>query len=124
MNTTQKVAFATDNGTNINQHFGRLAGFVVVTIENGVESARTMLPRPTQADQAGERRHNHTALLDPIADCATLIAGGMGLPMANHVKDREIDLVLTGIDSIDGALAAYLDGSLGHEPDRAHAPRH
>ena len=123
MTQDTKVAFATDDGSNVNQHFGRLKGFVVVTIADGAEVDRTSLPRPQSADQPGERRHNHVALLDPIAGCDTLIAGGMGLPMASHVQERGIQLLLTSIQSIDDALAGYLEGSLEHEAERAHQPQ-
>ena len=124
MTQITKVAFATDDGHNINQHFGRLAGFIVISIDDGAEVDRILLPRPQQADQPGERRHNHVALLDPISDCATLVAGGMGLPMANHVTERGIELLLTSTASIDAALASYLSGSLTHDAGRAHQPRH
>ncbi len=124
MTQNARVAFATDDGNNVNQHFGRLGGFVVVTITDGAEVGRRILPRPQQADQPGERRHNHVALLDPIADCDALVAGAMGLPMANHVRDRGLELLLTSTPSIDEALAKYLEGSLLHEDDRAHQPRH
>lgn len=122
MNT--KVAFATDDGSNVNQHFGRLAGFVVVTIQDGVETERAFIPRPQQADLPGDRRHNHAALLDPMSDCEVLIAGGMGLPMARNIDEAGIRLTLTAETLIDSALASFLDGSLRHEADRAHQPRH
>ncbi len=124
MTSTQKVAFATDDGSNVNQHFGRLRGFVVVTLENGIESSRTVLPRPDQADRTGDRRHNHVALLDPIADCDVLVAGGMGLPMAEHVAERGIALTLTSLRSIEAALSRYVAGALEHESNLAHQPRH
>ncbi len=122
LNTT--VAFATDDGSNVNQHFGRLAGFVIVTIQDGVETERTLVARPQQADLPGERRHNHAALLDPVSDCEVLIAGGMGLPMARNINEAGIQLILTAETLVDSALASFLEGSLSHESDRAHQPRH
>ncbi len=123
MSDVQKVAFATDDGTNINRHFGRLRGFVVVTLADGTETARQMLQRPPEADNPGGG-HNHGALLSPIADCRVLIAGGMGLPMARHVAESGLELMLTSLTSIDEALDHYVAGTLVHEANRAHAPRH
>jgi predicted Fe-Mo cluster-binding NifX family protein len=123
MTPVQKVAFATNDGTDINRHFGRLSGFVVITISEGRPSERTVVPRPGNADRPGGG-HDHDALLDPISDCTTLIAGGMGRPMADHVEARGLQLILTSLPTIDEALGRYLAGSLEHESRRAHAPHH
>lgn len=119
-----KVAFATNDGKKINQHFGHLRGFLVVEIADGQDVGRTEFARPAQADQMGERRQNHVALLDPIADCDVLIAGGMGLPMAGHVHSRGLDLILTSVGEVDDALDRYVAGTLEHEAERSHQPRH
>jgi predicted Fe-Mo cluster-binding NifX family protein len=123
MTDIQKVAFATDDGSNINRHFGHLRGYVVVTVTDGLPTQRGLLPRPGDSDNPGGG-HNHGALLAPIADCNVLIAGGMGLPMARHVAAQGLGLVLTSLTTIDEALDKYLAGSLDHEADRAHEPRH
>jgi len=122
MTDTQKVAFATDDGSNVNRHFGHLRGYVVVTVTDGRPTQRELLPRPDDSDNPAGG-HDHSALLAPIADCNALIAGGMGLPMARHVEAQGLDLVLTSTTTIDEALDKYLAGSLDHEADRAHAPR-
>jgi predicted Fe-Mo cluster-binding NifX family protein len=123
MSDVQRLAFATDDGTNINRHFGRLRGFVVVTVTDGAPTGRETLARPANADNP-VGGHNHSALLDPIADCKVLIAGGMGLPMARHVEASGLELVLTSVASIDEALDRYISGTLAHEANRAHPPRH
>lgn len=122
MTATKRVAFATDDGTSINRHFGRLRGFLVVTVSADARLESELIPRPAAADQAGEHRHDHGALLAPIADCETLIAGGMGLPMTSHVEHAGLDLILTSRRSIDEALEHYLAGTLEHEPGLAHPP--
>jgi predicted Fe-Mo cluster-binding NifX family protein len=118
-----KVAFATDDGNNINRHFGRLRGYVVFTITDGQPTSREILARPDDVDRP-TGGHNHTALLDPVSDCTTLVAGGMGQPMAAHAARTGLQLVLTSLTSIDVALERYLDGTLEHESNRAHTPRH
>jgi predicted Fe-Mo cluster-binding NifX family protein len=123
MTREHKVAFATNDGTDMNRHFGRLSGYVVITVRDGLPTGRQLLARPASADRPGGG-HDHSALLDPVSDCAVLVAGGMGLPMVGHIEARGIRLILTSLTSIDDALERYLAGTLEHEPARAHATRH
>ncbi len=120
----KKVAFATDTGTEVNQHFGRLRGFVIVDVVDGHETSRFAVGRPINADRQNGQGNNHSALLDPVADCDILVAGGMGLPMTEHVARQGIDLVLTSVSEISEALAQLIEGTLDHEANRAHQPRH
>jgi predicted Fe-Mo cluster-binding NifX family protein len=124
MHTTTKVAFATRNGQTITQHFGRLKAFVVAEIKDGVVTNRTQVARSEYADKANGHGHNHDALLEPVSNCETLIAGGMGFPMAEHVKSSGLNLVLTSVRDIDSALTQLMAGTLQHEPGLAHHPGH
>ena len=118
-----KIAFPTLNGTAITAHFGRARGFIVVELENGAEVAREFreVDSGNHADPMHNRRHEN--LVTTIQDCDAVIAGGMGHPMQERLEAAGLDVVLTGTRSIDTAAAAYAAGTLGHEPDRAHAHR-
>jgi predicted Fe-Mo cluster-binding NifX family protein len=124
MNSTTRVAFATDDTTTINQHFGRLLGFVVIEVEDGREVSRTVVERSKNADRPAGQGHDHSALLSPVSDCDILVAGGMGLPMASHTQATGLELILTSVNKIDDARDRLIEGTLRHEPDLAHAPRH
>jgi len=119
-----KIAFPTLNGTSITAHFGRARGYIVVHTEDGAETGREL--RLIESGEHGDREdpghgNRHAGLVDTIRDCDAVVAGGMGHPIQERLEAAGLDVVLTGIRSIDDALAAYLAGTLDHEPDRAHA---
>lgn len=130
-----KLAIASNNGTTIQRHFGRTHQYVVVTIDDGQEVARETRPvqqRSTLLEigasdhdhEDGHRHRRHESLVAPIADCDTLIAGGMGRPMAQAAEQAGLDLILTNERLVDDIVTRYLDGSLEHKPDLAHEPGH
>lgn len=47
-----------------------------------------------------------------IADCETLVCGGMGRGAHVNLTERGIKLILTDMNSIDDALQEYLAGRL------------
>ncbi|MDX2468323.1 MAG: NifB/NifX family molybdenum-iron cluster-binding protein [Acidimicrobiia bacterium] len=125
MNTQQRVAFATSNGKTITKHFGHVKSFVVVEIADLQEQRRYVVTvdRSATHDRGEGRGHDHDAKLLPIEDCDTVVAGGMGTPMAARVLDAGFNLVLTSEPDIDKAIARFADGTLQHEQELAHAPR-
>ncbi len=120
-----RIALATLNGNTVTAHFGRTKGFVVVELENGVEINRE-LREVGSCDQSnhqdpGHRRRHH-GLVDAVRDCDVVIAGGMGLPVQDRLREAEIEVVLTDTRSIDEAVQQYAAGTLTHDATRAHAP--
>lgn len=123
-----KIAFPTNNGEKISAHFGHATHFLVVTVENGVETQRELRAKahhgtPNQPHAHGHN-HNHGDMVSPLADCQVLIAGGMGIPAAQAVERAGVQLIPTGIQTINAALAAFLQDKLTPEPNRIHAPSH
>jgi predicted Fe-Mo cluster-binding NifX family protein len=122
---TKRLAFASYDGLTISRHFGHVKQFIVVEFREGAEIDRSLrqnadaLPDETHRT----RGHDHDALLDVIADCDLIVAGGMGLPMADRARERGFEVILTSEQTVDRAIARYLTGELGHEPALAHAPR-
>ena len=115
-----KIAFATRSGTTITAHFGRMRQYVVVEIDEGREiarEARDLAPVPRH-DADHHRRHG--LMLAAIDDCDVVVAGGMGFPIQQHAIEQGLEIILTSIRPIDEALARYLAGDLGHEPELAH----
>jgi len=117
-----KVAFPTLNGKTITSHFGHTKGFVVAIIDDGVEIGREFRELSPDGRDDPEHHGRHHNLVDAIADCDIVIAGGMGHPVQARLEAADINVVLTAIRPIDDAVAAYIDGSLDHDPERAHAP--
>jgi predicted Fe-Mo cluster-binding NifX family protein len=122
---TKKIAFPSSDGLTISRHFGHVKQFVVVEAHEGAEIERSV--RQTADSLPIETLHtighDHDALLDLIADCDTIVAGGMGKPMADRSVERGFEVILTSERELDMALARYQIGELAHEPSLAHAPR-
>jgi predicted Fe-Mo cluster-binding NifX family protein len=125
MSAQQRVAFATMNGRTITKHFGHVKSFVVIEISDLEEQRRfivTVDESPTHERGKG-RGHDHEAKLVPIEDCDTIVAGGMGAPMAARIAAAGFNLILTSEKDIDETIARLIEGTLRHEPELAHASR-
>jgi predicted Fe-Mo cluster-binding NifX family protein len=126
-----KIAFLTDDGTTVSQHFGRARYYAALTVEEGHVLGREMLNRgdtllPVDEHQA---RHGlsgeidchgtgtaaaawHLCMVQPIKDCQVLLAGGMSWSARECLLSVGIRPILTDISSLDEAVQAYLDGSI------------
>ena len=132
-----KIAFITDDGTTISQHFGRASHYLVIALENGKESAREMRPKLGHAHFAEQGSHEHEAhsaghghdpeshnkhvrMAEAIADCETLVCRGMGAGAYQSMQVQGIRPVVTDIATIDEALTAYLAGKLSDHTEKLH----
>lgn len=121
-----KIAFATDDGTSISQHFMQARYYQVITLENGEEVERDLRAKPQQnvgdavqqipltghdASEMGEE------MLAIIEDCTVLVAGGMSRPMNEKMQQYNLRPVLTNKDTIDEALQDFVQGSLDDPHD-------
>ena len=120
-----KIALATLNGKTVTGHFGRTKAFVVVDLRDGIEVGREVrdVGSCNQGDHPdpGHRRRHHD-LVNTVRDCDVVIAGGMGLPVQDRLREAGIDVTLTDIRSIDEAIQGHSSGTITHDPSRAHAP--
>jgi predicted Fe-Mo cluster-binding NifX family protein len=132
-----KIAFITDDGKTISQHFGRASHYLVIDIENGKGSAREMRAKLGHSHFAEQGSHEHEAhgaghghdpdshnkhvrMAEAIADCETLVCRGMGAGAYQSMQVQGIRPVVTDIATIDEALAAYLAGKLSDHPEKLH----
>jgi predicted Fe-Mo cluster-binding NifX family protein len=131
-----KIAFVSDNGKNVSQHFGRARYYVVVTVENGqaVKSeTRDKLGHMHFAADAHyeehqgplhgygpEAQHRHGKMIEVINDCEVLVGGGMGAGARESLRASKIRPILTNILSIDDALKAYTEGRLEDHTELVH----
>ena len=118
-----KLAFPTRDNETISRHFGKMTGMVVITLEDGTETVREV--RDMAAMPAcGAGHHGRPDFVASIlADCDVVIANGVGMPLSERISSEGTEVVLTQTRTIDEALAAYLDGSIRHEPTLAHPTR-
>jgi predicted Fe-Mo cluster-binding NifX family protein len=131
-----KIAFISDDGKNISQHFGRARYYVVVTVEKGQPVSREIREKIGHTDFASESheeehrdyphgfgpgaQYRHGRMIEAINDCEALVAGGMGLGARQNLQARGVRSVLTDIISIDDAVKAYIEGSLKDRTERIH----
>ena len=133
-----KIAFATHDGKTISKHFGRAPYYLVVSIDNGVETGREMRDKanhthfahePHDHGSATQEKHGfspeeqnrHFQMAAAISDCTTLVCGGMGGGAYYNLNQRGIKPLLTDVDAIDEALKAYLEGTLvDHSAEMLH----
>ena len=89
-----KIAFVTDDGLKVSQHFGRAGKYLVVDVEDGKEKGRELRDKMGHqhfAHEEGEHHHHegphgfdsasqsrHASMLAAIQDCEVVVCGGMG----------------------------------------------
>lgn len=136
-----KIAFVTDDGVSISQHFGRAQFYEVLTVDGGTVVAREHRPKMGHAQFAGHDEHHdepqtagadqrhgygadaqdrHSRMATAIADCQFLVVGGMGAGAYESMKSAGIQPLVTDKHLIDEALKAHLDGTLKDHTEYLH----
>ena len=131
-----KVAVITEDGTTISQHFGRAPLYVVVTVEdakpvskeNRAKTGHHTFAAPHAELTPGERhgcydagsQARHASMMDNIADCQVLIAGGMRWGAYEGLKSHNIQPIVTDVGTIDEAVKLYLEGKRPNLRERLH----
>jgi predicted Fe-Mo cluster-binding NifX family protein len=131
-----KIAFITDDGETISQHFGRAPYYLVVDVVDGVVTNRELRDKMGHHQFSGEEHHpnktgqgsgmdaasheKHNRMAGAIRDCEVLICGGMGMGAYQSMQVFGITPIVTQIRSIDAALQAFLSGELEDETGLLH----
>lgn len=131
-----KIAVVSDDGSTISQHFGRAPYYVVLTVEDGIvvgeerrdkAGHRTFTGVQHREACCGEKhgfdagaQSRHDVMVQSIADCEVLLAGGMGWGAYDSLRSRGIEVVVTDIENIEDAVKLYLQGKLVNLMERLH----
>jgi predicted Fe-Mo cluster-binding NifX family protein len=132
-----KIAVVSDNETTISQHFGRAPYYIIQTVENGKVVKKEKFERGAAGTCAcghteeGGHHHGshggdpesdvkHNRMVDPIADCQVLIAGGMGYGAYQALKSRNLQVFITAESSIQKAVELFSIGKLDNLMERLH----
>jgi predicted Fe-Mo cluster-binding NifX family protein len=131
-----KIAAISEDGINVSQHFGRAPYYIVLTVEDGKvvsKEKRDKAGHHTFAAHAEERlapgeKHGfdtgaqvrHASMMNNIADCQVLLAGGMGWGAYESLRSRGIETIVTDVESIEDAVKLYLKGKLSNLMERLH----
>jgi predicted Fe-Mo cluster-binding NifX family protein len=135
----KKIAFATDDGETIGQHFGQTKLYTVVTLDEGGQAKFEQRPKwhhgmegnNGQEHSHGEHSHgegshnrSHQSMFEPVQDCQVLVVGGMGQPAYESARAAGLEVILTGEKQIRAAVEAYQAGRLQTDERRIHRHRH
>jgi predicted Fe-Mo cluster-binding NifX family protein len=133
-----RIAAVSEDGVTISQHFGRAPIYVVVRLEDGRIVARETRDKLGHAQFAAEghevppeadpRRHGfdpvaqdrHARMVAAIADCQVLLARGMGAGAFASMQQAGIEPIVTDVEDIDAAVAAYVAGTLRNQVEKLH----
>ncbi len=131
-----KIAAITEDGKTISQHFGRAPYYLVVTADDGKIVSRELREKMGHAHFANEAhdpepggqahgtgpaaQSRHARMAAAISDCQVLLCGGMGYGAYESMRERGIQPIVTDIEEIDQAVAAYMDGTIVDQVDRLH----
>ncbi len=122
----KKIAFPTDDSETISPHMGRARFFLVATLEDSGETRYEKREKPHHDEGEAHETHEHSghgmgaAMFSPIADCQTLISGGMGEPAYEFAKAQGLEIILPAEKSIKAATVAYQAGTLTSDLRRIH----
>ncbi|TDT71945.1 Mrp family chromosome partitioning ATPase [Hypnocyclicus thermotrophus] len=124
MGNILKVAFPTNDKTNVEEHFGHCKEFVIFEIEDAKIINKSFVTPPPHEPGViprflGEQGAN------------VIITGGMGQKAIDIFKSQNIDVILGARGSIEENLKTYLEGELystasacNHEHDEDHSCNH
>jgi predicted Fe-Mo cluster-binding NifX family protein len=131
-----KIAIVSDNESTISQHFGRAPYYIILTVENGKVVKQEKFERGAEGTCAcghsEEEGHHHAShsgpdsaakhnrMVDPIADCQVLIAGGMGYGAYDALKSRGLQVFITAEHSIQKAVELFFSGKLDNLMEKLH----
>jgi predicted Fe-Mo cluster-binding NifX family protein len=105
-----KIAAVTEDGVTISQLFGRASFYMVFTIENSKVASLEKRPETGLHD-------TNSRIID---DCQVLIAGGMGWDTFKDLWTRNIQPILTNVESVNKAVKLYIAGKLPNFIERLH----
>jgi len=129
-----RIAVPTNDGTNISEHFGRSAAFLVFEIENGEIRSREV--RPNSARHTHEQGscgggaethapHNHAGILEALTGCDTVICAGMGSRAAEALKSAGVTPVVTPASgSAEETIVRFMAGELATSSEAFCRCRH
>jgi predicted Fe-Mo cluster-binding NifX family protein len=117
-----RIAFATEDGKTISNHFGQAGSYRVIHIEGAGHKDLGLRPK-AHHEQGSHQPSLHGSMLDPISDCQVLVAGGMGVPAWEKARQAGLEVILAG-GAIEDAARAFARGELISDDRRLHQHRH
>lgn len=105
-----RVAFASTDGTSVNQHFGKGMEFVLFDVsKEGSKKAGKITFEQEEKDEA-EHSEKNFVKADALSSCHIVYSMAIGGPVAAKLTQRKIQpLVVKGEDKIEVLLGQFQD---------------
>jgi len=116
-----RVAVASEDGTDVSQHFGRSSCFIVYEIEGEVLKSQDIRANTFTAHARGEceggehahHEHSHASIIEALRDCDAVLCRGMGWRAADELSAAGIKpIIVAGSCSPSEAALMYARGEL------------
>ena len=137
-----KIAIITDDGKTVSKHFGRARSYLVAEIIDGLAVSRetrekighghfstgedskhdchSQTPEHHAHGSDCDAHGKHTQMAQAIADCETVICGGMGQGAYLSLQRLNIRPVVTNLGDIEEVIKATINGTLADHPELLH----
>jgi ATP-binding protein involved in chromosome partitioning len=105
LNVELKIAFPTNDGQTVEEHFGHCKKFAIYTVRENKIMSKEYVDAP---------KHEPGVLPRFLGEqgATTIITGGMGQMAIKLFKDQGVDVILGATGSIEDNLKEYLGGEL------------
>ena len=99
------IAIPSNDGVQVETHFGHCRNFVLIAVKDGAEASRKSVEPPA---------HSPGVFPAFLAEqgANVIITGGMGARAVDLFKQNSIDVILGANGSIDENLKVFLEGEL------------
>ena len=111
----KRIAIATADGVSVCDHLARSTAFVVVEVNEGKETSRSLRTRGTGA--CG----NHATFVEMLKGCDAVICGGIGQGAAVSLAANGIASLVSPSSAgvpVDDTLRAWIEGRLATSDER------
>ena len=108
-----KIGIGTSDGVRVCDHLARSAEFLIFEVTDGRVAGKSVRRR-------GEGPcGNHASFVEMLEGCGAVLCGGIGQGAVNSLVAAGIQpLVLKQPQTVEGALADYLEGRLATTEER------
>lgn len=105
LSTELKIAFPTNDGENVEEHFGHCKKFAIYKVKENEVISKEYLDAP---------KHVPGLLPKFLGEygATTIITGGMGQMAIDLFKNQGIEVILGAVGKIEDNLNEYLGGEL------------
>lgn len=125
-----KIAIPSMDGNSLSMHFGRSRGFIIYTIDNQTISGKEYRNNDFTGHAQGlhhehnhdhdpsHQGHSHIGILNVLADCEIVIAGGMGQRLFSDLTQAGKSIYITSETNPETAVKLFLENKLDSNPEK------